>query len=83
MKRLSIRMLEDLRVRNYSPDTQKAYVDRVAKFVAHFGNKAACSAGARARPQLPPVDATHRRVAEAQREADGAHLLPFKIRVSV
>jgi site-specific recombinase XerD len=39
MKRLSIRMLEDLRVRNYSPDTQKAYVDRVAKFVDHFGNK--------------------------------------------
>lgn len=39
MLRLSDRMLEDLRVRNYSPETQNAYVDRVAKFVAHFGNK--------------------------------------------
>ncbi|MCP5070157.1 MAG: tyrosine-type recombinase/integrase [bacterium] len=29
-------MLEDLRVRNYSPRTQEAYIDRVAKFAAHF-----------------------------------------------
>lgn len=30
------RMLEDLRVRNYSPETEKAYIDRVAKFAQHF-----------------------------------------------
>ncbi len=30
------RMLEDLRVRNYSPSTQETYIDRVAKFAAHF-----------------------------------------------
>jgi len=33
------RMLEDLRVRNYSLETQKAYVDRVLKFVAHYDNR--------------------------------------------
>ena len=31
------RMLEDLRVRNYSPETAKVYIDRVAKFAQHFG----------------------------------------------
>lgn len=36
--KLSDRMLEDLRIRNYAPNTQKAYIDRVAKFVAHFNN---------------------------------------------
>ncbi len=36
MSQLRQRMLEDLRVRNYSPATQAAYIDRVAKFAAHF-----------------------------------------------
>ncbi len=31
------RMLEDLRVRNYAEETQKAYIDRVAKFAVHYG----------------------------------------------
>lgn len=39
MFRLRDRMLEDLRVRNYSPDTQKAYIDRVVKFVTHYENR--------------------------------------------
>jgi integrase/recombinase XerD len=37
MSVLRQRMLEDLRVRNYSPETEKAYIDRVAKFAQHFG----------------------------------------------
>ena len=36
MSQLRQRMLEDLRVRNYSPATQAAYIDRVAKFAAYF-----------------------------------------------
>jgi integrase/recombinase XerD len=39
MLRVRDRMLEDLRIRNYSLDTQKAYVDRVVKFVAHYDNR--------------------------------------------
>jgi site-specific recombinase XerD len=30
-------MTADLRIRNYAPDTQKAYVDHVAKFAQYFG----------------------------------------------
>jgi site-specific recombinase XerD len=30
-------MTDDLRIRNYAPDTQKAYIDHVAKFAEHFG----------------------------------------------
>ena len=37
MSVLRQRMLEDLRIRNYSLETQKAYIDRVAKFAQHFG----------------------------------------------
>lgn len=37
MSLLRQRMLEDLRVRNYSPETQKAYIDRVAKFALYYG----------------------------------------------
>ncbi len=38
-RRLSDRMREDLRIRNYAAHTQTAYLDRVAKFVAHFNNR--------------------------------------------
>lgn len=31
------RMIEDLKIRNYSPRTIDVYVDRVAKFAQHFG----------------------------------------------
>ncbi len=37
MKPLRRRMLEDLRIRNYSPATQVNYVNHVARFARHFG----------------------------------------------
>jgi integrase/recombinase XerD len=37
MSALRKRMLEDLRVRNYSPRTQEIYVQQVARFARHFG----------------------------------------------
>ena len=37
MTPLRQRMLEDMRVRNFSPGTQQTYLDRVAKFAQHFG----------------------------------------------
>ena len=37
MTPLRTRMLEDLRIRNFSPHTQKAYVRYVARFARHFG----------------------------------------------
>jgi len=37
MSVLRQRMIEDLRIRNYSPRTIEVYVDRVAKFAQHFG----------------------------------------------
>ena len=37
MTALRQRMIEDMKVRNFSPRTQQIYVDRVAKFAKHFG----------------------------------------------
>ena len=37
MTSLRRRMIEDLRVRNYSSGTQKCYISMVARFAAHFG----------------------------------------------
>ncbi|MEK6716176.1 MAG: site-specific integrase, partial [candidate division NC10 bacterium] len=37
MTPLRQRMLEDMRVRNLAPKTQRTYVDRVAQFARHFG----------------------------------------------
>jgi integrase/recombinase XerD len=37
MSALRQRMLEDLKVRNYSPKTQQVYIQQVARFAAHFG----------------------------------------------
>jgi len=31
------RMIQDMKIRNYSPSTIKVYVDRVAKFAQYFG----------------------------------------------
>ena len=37
MTHLCQRMIEDMRVRNLSPNTQRLYVDRVSKFAQYFG----------------------------------------------
>lgn len=37
MTPLRLRMIEDMRVRNLAPNTQRIYVDRVAKFAKYFG----------------------------------------------
>jgi site-specific recombinase XerD len=37
MTPLRQRVLEDMRVRNLSPHTQRAYVENVARFARHFG----------------------------------------------
>ena len=37
MSRLRQRMIEDLKIRNYSPRTIDVYVDRVARFAQYFG----------------------------------------------
>ena len=37
MSRLRQKMIEDMRIRNFSPHTQKAYVRDVAKLAKYFG----------------------------------------------
>ena len=37
MTELRRRMLEELRLRNYSPHTQRAYIRCLANFAKHFG----------------------------------------------
>ena len=37
MTRLRQRMLQDMRIRNFTPATQKAYITCVAHFARHFG----------------------------------------------
>ena len=37
MTRLRQRMLDDLRIRNYSPSTVECYIREVADFAKHFG----------------------------------------------
>jgi len=41
MTPLRQRMLEDMQVRNLSPNTQHAYIDNVARFARHFGRSPA------------------------------------------
>ena len=41
MTSLRQRMIEDLRIRNYAPNTRKLYVEHVARFALHFGRSPA------------------------------------------
>lgn len=54
MTELRRRMLEGLRLRNYSPHTQRAYIRCLANFAKHFGT-APDRLGPGTRPRLPAV----------------------------
>ena len=41
MNSLRLRMLHDLKIRNYADSTQRAYINNVARFANHFGESPA------------------------------------------